>query len=67
MTKKITAWLSGMGSVLDVAPAPREDLFMPRGSDVTRLRADFERIGEDLRQVFTDRIEDGQDPNRQQT
>ncbi len=64
MTKRIKALLQGVGSVLDIAPAPRGEGFVASGSDAERLRADFERIGADMRRVFTEQRAHGQKPNR---
>ena len=49
MTKrKLTLFLRGMGSVLEIAPRHNFRRFIPRGSDAERLRADWQRVGEAL-------------------
>lgn len=66
MTKRIKALLQGVGSVLDLAPAPRGERLIAPGTDAERLRADFERIGADMRQVFAEQSAHGQKPNHHQ-
>jgi len=51
MTRHIKRVLRGIGSVIDLAPAQREE-FVPRDSDMERLRKDFERVGGDMRKIF---------------
>lgn len=46
--------LQGVGSVLDIAPSPREERLIASPTAAERLRADFDRIGADMRQVFAD-------------
>ncbi len=43
--------LRGVGSIIDLAPAPRGKFDMS-DSDNDRLRKDFERVGNDMRKVF---------------
>lgn len=53
MTKHIKNFLRGVGSVIDIAPAPRSsERFVPRDTDAERLRKDFERVGSDMRKAF---------------
>lgn len=51
MTKHIKQVLRGVGSIIDLAPAPRGKFNMS-DSDNERLRKDFERVGKDMRKVF---------------
>ncbi len=60
MTKQIKAFLQGIGSVTQISPPARVSPFAHHGTDAERLRADFERIGQDMRQVFAERTANGQ-------
>ena len=60
MTKRIKAILRGIGRLIDLAPAPRGDRVVPRGTDTERLRADFVRVGEDMRRAFGQETRDAE-------
>lgn len=67
MTKQLKAFLQGIGSVTQIAPPVRVSPFAHHGTDAERLRADFERISQDMRQVFTERTAHGQPADDRQT
>ncbi|MBK5970078.1 MULTISPECIES: hypothetical protein [Thiorhodovibrio] len=63
MTRHIKQFLRGVGSVIDIAPAPRHrDYFQE--SDGERLRADAERIGADMMRVYERRGQDAKNTSQ---
>lgn len=51
MTRHIKQFLRGIGSAIDIAPAPRQRRELEQ-TDSERLRGDAERIGSDMWRVY---------------
>ncbi len=49
MNKKLILVLKGASSAIDIFPESNFQRFIPKGSDEERLRANWERTGEQLR------------------
>lgn len=63
MTRHIKQFLRGVGSIIDIAPVPRQrDYFQE--SDSARLRADAERVGLDMMRVYERRRPDVKNANQ---
>lgn len=52
MNNTLKRFLRGVGSVIDIAPAPDPRRYLPQRSDAELLRTDLEAIGADMCQIM---------------